>query len=106
MTWLCADTSSSAVRSYFTSNSYSTPAVPFTLNWSVRGVVEPGLDGTLWKVQNPAGTADYFNDDGGTSGSPDCGIIPSTAAGFSLNGYATPGICFSPANWMMRINRF
>ena len=31
--WLCADTTSAANKSYFSTDGYSTPAVPFTVNW-------------------------------------------------------------------------
>lgn len=36
--WQCADTSVAAGRSYFTTNTYATPAIPFTVNWMQRAV--------------------------------------------------------------------
>jgi hypothetical protein len=39
--WLCSDQTTVAGRSYFTTNSYATTAIPFTLNWMMRAVVSP-----------------------------------------------------------------
>lgn len=57
VTWLCADQSSVAGRSYFTTNSYSTPAVPFTLNWMMRLAAGPNFGGAGGVFTINGGTA-------------------------------------------------
>lgn len=41
-------------------------------------------------------------DDGGTP-TDDCSTIPGTTSYFTLNGFSTPAVAFTSANWMMRV---
>lgn len=43
--WLCSDTAAPAGRTYFTTNSYTTTALPFSVNWMMRAA-KTGTPGT------------------------------------------------------------
>jgi hypothetical protein len=61
--WVCGDVSGSANRSFFTLDGYSTPALPFTVNWAIRLGAIPAAGGVLWIN---GGTSTNIQQNGGT----------------------------------------
>lgn len=64
VTWLCSDGTAVAGKSYFTTNSYATTAIPFTVNWMIRAVVSPDLGGANGLFTINGSTAATVDTDG------------------------------------------
>lgn len=58
----------------------------------------PSGDSCIW-----LGSDTDAIDDDPAGGKEDCSVLPNTTSFFTLDGYNTPGVPFSTANWMMRI---
>ena len=76
---------------------YDVTDIPVSSTTVYHGAVQwnPG-DTCVWIGSDTDGTDD--------ASPPDCGKIPGSTSFFTLDGYATPAILFTSANWMIKID--
>ncbi len=83
---------------------YDFPDLAVSTSTALAGLVSghvvahwPTGDTCIWIASDTDGADDS------TSSTDTCSSIPSTTSYFTSNGYSTPAVAFTSANWMMRI---